>query len=84
MRRVLAAVDRGIDNQQMGELQRTRIALDPEAFSLTKWRTPGLHLSEIVKAAQPKPGDEVTFDEDKVNRNIGAWTDRFNQVVVAK
>jgi spermidine/putrescine-binding protein len=36
---------------------------------------------EIIRDAMPKPGDEVTFDEDKVNRNIAAWTEKFNQTV---
>lgn len=35
-----------------------------------------------VLAAMPKPADQVTFDEGKINANIAAWTDRFtNQVV---
>lgn len=35
-----------------------------------------------VVAAMPKPADQVTFDEGKINANIAAWTDRFtNQVV---
>ncbi len=38
-------------------------------------------MSDIIKAAQPKPGDEVTFDEDKVNQNFSNWADRFNQTV---
>lgn len=38
-------------------------------------------MSDIIKAAQPKPGDAVTFDEDKVNQNFAAWNDRFNAEV---
>lgn len=35
-----------------------------------------------VMAAMPKAGDQVTFDEGKINAHIAAWTDRFtNQVV---
>src|SRR5258708_6057426 len=44
----------------MGDLQRTRIALDPEAFSLTKHRTKGLHLSEIVRALMLATGQATT------------------------
>jgi putative spermidine/putrescine transport system substrate-binding protein len=29
----------------------------------------------------PKPGDEVTFDESLINQRLGAWTEKFNQVV---
>lgn len=38
-------------------------------------------MSDIIKAAQPKPGDGVTFDEDKVNQNFANWNDRFNAEV---
>jgi putative spermidine/putrescine transport system substrate-binding protein len=35
-----------------------------------------------VVAAMPKPADQVTFDEGKINANIAAWTDRFTSQVV--
>jgi spermidine/putrescine-binding protein len=38
-------------------------------------------MSDIIKAAQPKPGDAVTFDEDKVNQYFSNWNDRFNAEV---
>lgn len=38
-------------------------------------------MSDIIKAAQPKPGDGVTFDEDKVNQYFASWNDRFNAEV---
>jgi putative spermidine/putrescine transport system substrate-binding protein len=38
-------------------------------------------MSDIIKAAQPKPGDAVTFDEDKVNQLFAGWNDRFNAEV---
>ncbi|HUA52456.1 MAG TPA: extracellular solute-binding protein [Candidatus Sulfotelmatobacter sp.] len=38
-------------------------------------------MSDIIKAAQPKPGDGVTFDEDKVNQYFSSWNDRFNAEV---
>jgi putative spermidine/putrescine transport system substrate-binding protein len=38
-------------------------------------------MSDIIKAAQPKPGDGVTFDEDKVNQYFANWNDRFNAEV---
>jgi putative spermidine/putrescine transport system substrate-binding protein len=38
-------------------------------------------MSDIIKAAQPKPGDAVTFDEDKVNQYFANWNDRFNAEV---
>lgn len=31
--------------------------------------------------ALPKPGDEVGFDEDAINRNMAAWTERFNREI---
>ncbi len=34
-----------------------------------------------LKSEYPAPGDGVSFDEDVVNRNIDAWSDRFKQVV---
>lgn len=38
-------------------------------------------MSDIIRAAQPKPGDGVTFDEDKVNQLFAGWNDRFNAEV---
>lgn len=38
-------------------------------------------MSDLIKAAQPKPGDGVTFDEDKVNQYFASWNDRFNAEV---
>jgi putative spermidine/putrescine transport system substrate-binding protein len=32
-------------------------------------------------AVMPKPGDEVVFDEAVINQRIGAWTEKFNQVI---
>jgi putative spermidine/putrescine transport system substrate-binding protein len=29
----------------------------------------------------PKPGDEVAFDDAKLNANISAWTERFNKEI---
>ena len=29
----------------------------------------------------PKPGDEVVFDETKINERLGAWTEKFNQAI---
>jgi putative spermidine/putrescine transport system substrate-binding protein len=42
---------------------------------------PKAAMSDIIRAAQPKPGDGVTFDEDKVNQYFGNWNDRFNAEV---
>jgi putative spermidine/putrescine transport system substrate-binding protein len=32
--------------------------------------------------ALPKAGDEIVLDEGFINKNIGAWTDRFNRDIV--
>jgi spermidine/putrescine-binding protein len=32
--------------------------------------------------AMPKPGDELVLDEGFINKNIGAWTDRFNREII--
>jgi putative spermidine/putrescine transport system substrate-binding protein len=37
--------------------------------------------AESLKAALPKSGDGVTFSEQKLNLNIGPWTERFNKEV---
>lgn len=37
--------------------------------------------AESLKAALPKPGDDVSFDEGLLNKEIGAWTERFNREV---
>jgi len=37
--------------------------------------------AESLKAALPKPGDEVSFNEGVLNKEIGAWTDRFNREI---
>ncbi|MFO1160498.1 MAG: extracellular solute-binding protein [Reyranellaceae bacterium] len=29
----------------------------------------------------PKPGDAVVFDESVINERLGAWTEKFNQVI---
>lgn len=36
---------------------------------------------EMLKPAMPKASDMLSFDEQKVNENMGAWTERFQREV---
>jgi spermidine/putrescine-binding protein len=37
--------------------------------------------AESLKEALPKPGDEISFNEGILNKEIGPWTERFNREI---
>jgi len=62
-----------VASPEMQELISARLGMAPVSDSAKPTR----ELADEL----PKPGDEVAFDDAKLNANISAWTDRFNKEI---